>query len=258
MGIKGGAIQGYGEKAGITQDCPSESNLHPPNSELTHHLILWTHKYLSNPSSSSTQTTLIPITIFSSLEFPGDSDGKESACNVGDLGFIPGLGRSPGEKNKLPTPVFLPEEFHGQRSLAGYTVHGVAKSRTWLSNFQFSRLRLRKSSILISSQVVISNDHTVPAVMEKATWFLSTHVTLYDLKFHLSRATIWFPLTICALTYLLCFGFHWVSSLNLISITPHPTSPPPPTNFTVYFHSSGALFEFNNSYFMFHSLKNKF
>ena len=31
--------------------------------------------------------------------FPGGSDGKESACNVGDLGSIPGLGRSPGEGN---------------------------------------------------------------------------------------------------------------------------------------------------------------
>ena len=34
--------------------------------------------------------------------FPGDSDGKESACNVGDLGSIPELGRSPGEGNGLP------------------------------------------------------------------------------------------------------------------------------------------------------------
>ena len=33
------------------------------------------------------------------MDFPGGSDGKESACNVGDLGLIPGLGRSPGEGN---------------------------------------------------------------------------------------------------------------------------------------------------------------
>ena len=42
-----------------------------------------------------------------------DSAGKESACNVGDLGSIPGLGRSPGEGKGLPTPVFWPGEFHG-------------------------------------------------------------------------------------------------------------------------------------------------
>ena len=54
--------------------------------------------------------------------FPGGSAGKESACNAGDLGSIPGLGRSPGEGNGwLPTPVFFPGEFHGQRSLAGYS-----------------------------------------------------------------------------------------------------------------------------------------
>ena len=49
--------------------------------------------------------------------FPGASDGKESVCNAGDLSLIPGSGRSPGEGNA--TPVFLPGEFHGQRSLAG-------------------------------------------------------------------------------------------------------------------------------------------
>ena len=36
------------------------------------------------------------------LGFPGGSDGKESTCNVGDLGLIPGLGRSPGEGNDDP------------------------------------------------------------------------------------------------------------------------------------------------------------
>ena len=36
------------------------------------------------------------------LRFPGGPDGKESACNVGDLGLIPGLGRSPGERNGYP------------------------------------------------------------------------------------------------------------------------------------------------------------
>ena len=40
--------------------------------------------------------------------FPGGSDGKESACNVGDLGSIPGLGRSPGEGHH--TAMFLPGE----------------------------------------------------------------------------------------------------------------------------------------------------
>ena len=48
---------------------------------------------------------------------PYSSDGKESSYNAGDLGSIPGSGRSPGEGNGNP-PVFLPGESHGHRSLA--------------------------------------------------------------------------------------------------------------------------------------------
>ena len=57
------------------------------------------------------------------MGFPGESDGKESACNAGDPGSVPELGRSPGEE-WLPTPVYLPGEFHGQRSLVGYSSWG--------------------------------------------------------------------------------------------------------------------------------------
>ena len=49
-------------------------------------------------------------------------DGKEYACNAGGPGSIPGLGRSPGEGHGLPIPEFLPGEFHGQRSLVGYSL----------------------------------------------------------------------------------------------------------------------------------------
>ena len=58
------------------------------------------------------------------MGFPGDSDSKESACNTGDPGSIPGLGRFPEEGKGSPTPVFLPGEFHGQRSLVGYSSWG--------------------------------------------------------------------------------------------------------------------------------------
>jgi len=46
---------------------------------------------------------------------------KKSASNAGDLGIISRSGISPGKRKWLPTPVFLPGEFHGQRSLAGYS-----------------------------------------------------------------------------------------------------------------------------------------
>ena len=45
--------------------------------------------------------------------FPDRSVGKESACNSGDMGSIPGLRRFPWRRERLPTPVFWPGEFHG-------------------------------------------------------------------------------------------------------------------------------------------------
>ena len=60
-----------------------------------------------------------PDPFIQKFETEGGSDGKEFACSMGDLGSIPRLGRSPGEKEQLPTPVFWPEEFSGQRILAG-------------------------------------------------------------------------------------------------------------------------------------------
>ena len=59
-----------------------------------------------------------------SAQFPEISVGKESTCNAGDPSSIPGLGRSPGEGKWQPTPVFLPGESRGQRSLVGYSPQG--------------------------------------------------------------------------------------------------------------------------------------
>ena len=54
----------------------------------------------------------------------GGSDSQESACNSGDQSSIPGLKRSPRGREWLPTPVFLPGEFHRQRSLVGSSPWG--------------------------------------------------------------------------------------------------------------------------------------
>ena len=55
------------------------------------------------------------------MGFSGGSDGKEAACNAGDLACIPGWGRFPGGANGNPTGVFLPGKSHGQRNLVGYS-----------------------------------------------------------------------------------------------------------------------------------------
>ena len=68
---------------------------------------------------------------------PGGSDGKASACNAGDPGSIPGLGRSPGEGNGNPLQYpCLENPMDGEAWQA--TVHGVAKSQTRLSDFTFT------------------------------------------------------------------------------------------------------------------------
>ena len=68
------------------------------------------------------------------LGLSGGSYGKESAYNVGDWGLIPEfdpcVGKIPWRRNWQPTPVFLPGESHGQRSLAGYGPWGRKESDT--------------------------------------------------------------------------------------------------------------------------------
>ena len=63
--------------------------------------------------------------------FPDSSAVKESACSVGDLGLIPGLGRPPGEGNDYLL------EFSGLENSMGCIVHGLTRSQTRLSNFHF-------------------------------------------------------------------------------------------------------------------------
>ena len=63
-----------------------------------------------------------PIPVF--LGYPGSSGGKESACNVGDLGLIPGLGRSPGGGNGNPLQYSCLEKPCGKRNLEGYSLWG--------------------------------------------------------------------------------------------------------------------------------------
>ena len=78
----------------------------------------------------------LPTTVF--WGFPEGSDGKESTCNVGDLGSIPGLGRSPGGRHGNPLQYSCLENPLGQRSLVGSSPWGHRKSYTtkWLSTAQ--------------------------------------------------------------------------------------------------------------------------
>ena len=70
------------------------------------------------------------------MGFPGGSAGKEFACNVGDLGSIPGLGRFPGEGKGYPF------QYSGLENSMDCLGHGVTMSRTRLSVFHFYFMQL--------------------------------------------------------------------------------------------------------------------
>ena len=66
------------------------------------------------------------------MGFPGGSDGKEFACNAGNLGLIPGLGRSPGGGHGNPLQYSCLENPMDREAWRA-TVHGVAKNQTHLT-----------------------------------------------------------------------------------------------------------------------------
>ena len=81
------------------------------------------------------------------MGFSCSSAGKESACNVGDLGSIPGLGRSPGERKDYPLQLSGLENSHG------LSVHGIAKSQTQLSDFHLRIKHFISHVLLLFSKI---------------------------------------------------------------------------------------------------------
>ena len=77
-----------------------------------------------------TSSFILTAIQYSNLGFPGGSDRKESSCNVGDMGLIPGLGRSLEGGHGNPLQHSCLENSHGQRSLVGYSPWGRKESDT--------------------------------------------------------------------------------------------------------------------------------
>ena len=91
--------------------------------------------------SSSLWAVFQPVTILTLWDFPGGSDGKESACNAGDLGSISGSGRSPGEGNGYPLHYSCLENSM-DRGAWRATVYEITKSQTRLNNWHFHTLHV--------------------------------------------------------------------------------------------------------------------
>ena len=95
----------------------------------------------------------LPTSVF--LGFPRGTDGKESTCNVGDLGLILELGRSPGGRHGNRLKYSCLENPHGQRSLAGYSPldHKQSDTTEQLSTAQhrhLKSLKLSKVALIVS------------------------------------------------------------------------------------------------------------
>ena len=94
------------------------------------HMVL--HSGYTNSHSHLIQWLLIP-TVGQTQVLNYGSDSKESACNAGDPGLIPGSGRSPGEGDGNNSSLFLPGKYM-DRGAWWAAVHGVTNSWAWLSN----------------------------------------------------------------------------------------------------------------------------
>ena len=82
--------------------------------------------------------------------FPSGSEGKESACNAGDLGLIPALGRFPWRREWQPTPAFLPGEFYGQEKPTGLqSMESQRVRHDWATN---THTTIRTASVIKVSQ----------------------------------------------------------------------------------------------------------
>ena len=100
-----------------------------PFREETENIIFLSSRISSQKETCICWKTILCVFIyFESIDFPDGSDGKASAYNAGNLGSIPGSGRS--SRKWQPTPVFLPGKSHGRRSLVDYSQWGCKELDT--------------------------------------------------------------------------------------------------------------------------------
>ena len=132
------------------------------------------------------------------MGFPGGSAGKESSYSAGDLGLVPGLGRSPGEGKGYPRQYSGLENSHG--------FHGVLKSRTHLSNFHFTshgyliyicKFHIKIRDHLISSPMFLGSTNSLWGTRGLCTHDSKTlghQVTKMDMIYALKHEVMgWWP-----------------------------------------------------------------
>ena len=124
----------------------------------------------------------LPTFVF--LGFPCGSAGKESACNAGDLGLIPGLGRSPGEGKGYTF------QYSDLENSMESIIHGVPKSRTQLNDFHFTSLS-RTVAQIVKNSPVMQETRVQPLGQENPLEKgMTSHYTILPGEFHGRRILV--------------------------------------------------------------------
>ena len=115
------------------------------------------------------------------MGFPGGSDGNGFVCNVGELGSIPGLGRSPWRREWLSTLVFRPGEFPGL-----YSPWGPKESDTIEGHVR---------SYHMLAELVLDLASSFSLLMKWAVFVIKVHLNIFSIKMHcmLCLARRWPP-----------------------------------------------------------------
>ena len=116
--------------------------------------------------------------------FPKRLSGEESACSAGDRSSSPNLEDCPWRMAWQPTPVFLPGESHGQRSLVGgrATVHGVAESQTRLSRLSTRASTIHTLRYVSWGRSQLITPHTALNVESCPRWLMDVRVDYWPLS----------------------------------------------------------------------------
>ena len=128
----------------------------------------YTKQLLTNPKGEKWQQQIIVGSIYHPLTsrdgLPCGSAGKESACNVGDLGSIPGLGRSPGERKGYPLQLFWPGKFHGLYSPWGH------KEPDTSEQFSHTHQQIDQSRRKVYKETVALTETSDPMYLTDQIW----------------------------------------------------------------------------------------
>ena len=162
---------------------------------------------------------------FGQTHVPGGSDDKESACNVGDLGSIPGSGRFPGGGHGNPLQYSCLENSHGQRSLGGYSPWSCKESDT-TEQLSSSSSSMYAESVMPSKHLTLSHPLLLSLSLSQHQGLFqcvcSSHQVAKGIGASISASVLpmniegWFPLGLTSLISPFSTGLPRVISLQLL------------------------------------------